>query len=97
MVGRKQEITLLLDRWERARAGEGQVVLLQGEPGIGKSRMLRAFRQRLGERVEVALQYQCSPYHVNSAFYPITDHLERALRFQLGDTAEQRSTSLERR
>src|SRR5262249_54960157 len=52
MVGREQEIGLLLDRWDLSRAGEGQVVLLQGEPGIGKSRMLQAFRERLGGRVE---------------------------------------------
>jgi class 3 adenylate cyclase/tetratricopeptide (TPR) repeat protein len=97
MVGREQEIALLVDRWERARAGEGQVVLLQGEPGIGKSRMLRAFRERLGDRIELALQYQCSPYYVNSAFYPIIDHLERALRFERDDSAEARLDKIERR
>jgi len=97
MVGREQEIALLLDRWERSRAGEGQVVLLQGEPGIGKSRMLRAFRERLGERIEMSLQYQCSPYYVNSAFYPIIDHLERALRFEREDSAEQKLDKVEQR
>ena len=96
MVGRDQEVALLLARWEASRAGEGQVVLLQGEPGIGKSRMLRAFRERLGEHVEMALQYQCSPYYVNSAFYPIADHLERALRFLRDDTAEQKLDKIER-
>src|SRR5262245_34859872 len=68
MVGRQQEIALLLDRWELSRVGEGQVVLLQGEPGIGKSRMLLAFRESLGDRVQMTLQYQCSPYYTNSAF-----------------------------
>jgi predicted ATPase len=67
-------------------------VLLQGEPGIGKSRMLGAFRERLGERIETALQYQCSPYYVNSAFYPIIDHLERGLHFGCSDSAERSST-----
>lgn len=90
MVGREQEIGVLQDRWELSRAGEGQVVLLQGEPGIGKSRMLRAFREQLGTRIEMALQYQCSPYYVNSAFYPIADHLERALKFQRDDSPEQK-------
>ena len=97
MVGREQEVNLLLERWELARAGEGQVVLLQGEPGIGKSRMLRAFRERLGNRIEVPLQYQCSPYHHNSAFYPIIDHLQRALGFEREQTAEEKLDRLERR
>jgi class 3 adenylate cyclase/tetratricopeptide (TPR) repeat protein len=96
MVGREQEIGLLLDRWELSRAAEGQVVLLQGEPGIGKSRLLRAFRERLNTRIEMALQYQCSPYYVNSAFYPIADHLQRALKFQRDDSAEQKLDKLER-
>ncbi len=95
MVGREQEIGLLQDRWELSRAGEGQVVLLQGEPGIGKSRMLRAFRERLGTRIEMPLQYQCSPYYVNSAFYPIADHLERALKFQRDDSSDQKLDKIE--
>lgn len=90
MVGREQEIGLLQDRWELSRAGEGQVVLLQGEPGIGKSRMLRAFRERIGARIEMPLQYQCSPYYINSAYYPIADHLERALKFKRDDSPEQK-------
>jgi class 3 adenylate cyclase/predicted ATPase len=97
MVGREQEIGLLQDRWELSRAGEGQVVLLQGEAGIGKSRMLRAFREKLSARIEIALQYQCSPYYVNSAFYPIADHLERALKFQRDDSSEQKLDKIEGR
>lgn len=94
MVGRDQEIELLLDRWATSRAGEGQIVLLQGAPGIGKSRILRAFRERLSDRIEVGLSYQCSPFYANSAFYPIADHLERALRFGVGDSAEQKLIKL---
>ena len=97
IVGRDPEIALLLNRWELSRSGEGQVILLQGEPGIGKSRMLRAFREQLGDRIETALQYQCSPYYVNSAFYPIIDHLERALRFSREDSIERKLDKLERR
>ena len=97
LVGREQEIGLLLDRWELARAGEGQVVLLSGEPGIGKSRMLRAFRERLGEGIDIALQYQCSPYYTNTALYPIIDHLERGLGFQRGESNEQKLDKLEQR
>ena len=95
MVGREQEIGLLLDRWNLSRGGEGQIVLLQGEPGIGKSRMLRAFRERLGASIAVALQYQCSPYYTNSALYPIVDHLERALGFTREDSAEHKLDKLE--
>jgi class 3 adenylate cyclase/predicted ATPase len=90
MVGREQEIRLLEDRWELSRKGEGQVVLLQGEPGIGKSRMLRAFRDRLDTQIKTTLQYQCSPYHINSAFYPIANHLERALNFERNDSPAQK-------
>ena len=97
MVGREQEIGLLVDRWELSRAGEGQVILLEGAPGIGKSRMLRAFRERLGTCLEIALSYQCSPYYTNSAFYPIVDHLERTLGFVRGDTTQSKLDKLERR
>ncbi|HXF16080.1 MAG TPA: AAA family ATPase [Burkholderiales bacterium] len=97
MVGREQEIALLRDRWKLSRTGQGQVVLVQGEPGIGKSRMLTAFRQQLGENIEIALHYQCSPYHINSALYPIANHLERALDFQRDDTAAQKVNKIEQR
>jgi class 3 adenylate cyclase/tetratricopeptide (TPR) repeat protein len=96
MVGRDDEMALLLDRWERARAGRGQVALLVGEPGIGKSRTMRALRERLGERVSRTLEFQCSTFHTNSALYPIIDHLERALRFGRADEAEARLDKLER-
>ncbi len=96
MVGRDDEMALLLDRWERARAGRGQVALLVGEPGIGKSRTMRALRERLGARVSRTLEFQCSTFHINSALYPIIDHLERALRFGRADDAEARLDRLER-
>ena len=69
LVGRELEIGLLLDRWQQAQEGEGQVVLLSGEPGIGKSRVLNTLRERLETQGVAALRLQCSPYHVNSAFY----------------------------
>jgi class 3 adenylate cyclase len=97
MVGREQEIGLLLDRWGLSRRGEGQVVLLQGAPGIGKSRMLRAFRERLGASLEISLSYQCSPFYSNSAFYPIADHLERTLGFAPGEGPQTKLDKLERR
>lgn len=79
MVGREDEITLLLRRWEQAVAGHGQVVLLSGEPGIGKSRMVGTLLESLHPRGAVPLRFQCSPFHVNSAFYPLVEFLERTL------------------
>lgn len=71
LVGREAEIGLLLDRWERAREGEGQVVLISGEPGIGKSRIVRALRERLAHQHHTPLAHYCSPYHTDSALYEV--------------------------
>jgi class 3 adenylate cyclase/tetratricopeptide (TPR) repeat protein len=95
LVGRELEIALLLERWQRAQEGEGEVVLLSGEPGIGKSRVLRALRERLSEQGAVTLQYQCSPYHVNTAFHPFADHLERVLRLRRDEPADAKLDKLE--
>jgi class 3 adenylate cyclase/tetratricopeptide (TPR) repeat protein len=95
LVGRAQETALLLERWHLAQEGEGQTVLLSGEPGIGKSRILRALGDALGERVSTVLRCQCSPFHVNSAFYPIIDTLERSLRFTREEPAGSRLDKLE--
>jgi class 3 adenylate cyclase/predicted ATPase len=95
LVGREEEIALLLRRWEQARNGEGQVVLLSGEPGIGKSRIVRELLARLGGEPHVHLLYQCSPYHTNSALYPIVAQLERAVGVALGDDREDALAKLE--
>ncbi len=96
MVGREQEVQLMINRWEQACSGEGQVILLSGEPGIGKSRMVQAFREALGDNVGQLLQFQCSPYHLNSALHPLIDHLERVIGFGRGDTAKAQLDKLER-
>ncbi len=86
LVGREHELGLLRARWGLAKGGEGQVVLLSGEAGIGKSRMVQALRDEIGEEPHFRLRYQCSPHHTNSAFYPIIRRLERAAGFSaVGD------------
>jgi class 3 adenylate cyclase/predicted ATPase len=81
LVGRDEEIDLLLRRWARAKAGDGQVVLVSGEPGIGKSRIAAALEDRLSAEPHIRLRYFCSPYHQDSALYPFIDQLGRASRF----------------
>jgi class 3 adenylate cyclase/predicted ATPase len=95
LVGREEEIGLLLKRWQQAADGEGQVVLLSGEAGVGKSRILRAFRERLGTEPHSRVLYYGSAYHLNSALYPVIDQLERALRFARDDGPAEKLDKLE--
>jgi class 3 adenylate cyclase len=94
-VGREHELALLLARWEQAREGEGQVVLLCGEPGIGKSRIAQVLHERLAQVPHTRLRWQCSPYLTSSAFHPITNHLERAAGFERDDTPQTKLDKLE--
>jgi class 3 adenylate cyclase/DNA-binding winged helix-turn-helix (wHTH) protein/predicted ATPase len=85
LIGRDEEIASLLRRWERAKAGDGQVVLLCGEPGIGKSRIVAELMERLQAESHLRLRYFCSPYHQDSALYPFIDQLGRAAGFEPDD------------
>ncbi|UVO27502.1 adenylate/guanylate cyclase domain-containing protein [Bradyrhizobium arachidis] len=95
LVGRDQELALLLDRWEQAKEGEGQIVLLGGEAGIGKSRLLRALRDQLAKIPHAPLSHFCSPFHANSALYPVVGLLERAAGIRRGDPPEEQLEKLE--
>ena len=88
LVGRTEEIDLLLRRWQQIQSGEGRVVLISGEPGIGKSRLVRAFQDRLANHAP--LSFYCSPSYQDSAFYPVIAQLERAAGFRRDDTREER-------
>ncbi|MBV8336043.1 MAG: AAA family ATPase [Alphaproteobacteria bacterium] len=95
LIGRDEEIDLLLRRWARAKAGDGQIVLISGEPGIGKSRAVAAVVEALRGEQHVRLRYFCSPYHQDSALYPFIDQLGRASRFTGDDTPVAKLEKLE--
>ena len=95
LVGREHEVGLLSERWERAKQAEGQVVLLSGEPGIGKSRLVQVMREHTEKDNALRIEFRCSPYHQNSAFYPIIDHLHRLLQFDQHDSPAERLGKLE--
>jgi class 3 adenylate cyclase len=96
LVGRDEEIGLLMQRWEQAKRGEGCVVLISGEPGIGKSRIAQTIVERLSNEPHTRLRSFGSPHHQDSALYPTITRLERAAGFRREDTAEQRLAKLER-
>ena len=95
LVGRQEELELLLRRWTKAVTGEGQVVLLSGEPGIGKSRLTAALLERLSTEPHTRLRYFCSPQHTDSALYPIIAQMERAAGFAHDDTAQTKLEKLD--
>jgi predicted ATPase len=94
-VGREHEVALLLDRWREASEGEGQVALISGEAGIGKSRLLAALSEQIGSEPHVRVRYQCSPHHSNDAFYPIASHIWHAAGFVTGEPAAAKLDKLE--
>jgi class 3 adenylate cyclase/tetratricopeptide (TPR) repeat protein len=95
LVGREEELELLLRRWSKARTSEGQVVMLSGEPGIGKSRLTAALLERVAAEPHTRLRYFCSPQHTDSALHPIISQMERAAGFAHDDTAQTRLDKLD--
>jgi class 3 adenylate cyclase/predicted ATPase len=95
LVGREEELELLLRRWSKAKTGEGQVVLLTGEAGIGKSRLTAALLEKLTGEPHTRLRYFCSPQHTDSALYPVISQMKRAAGFVHDDTAQARLDKLD--
>jgi class 3 adenylate cyclase/tetratricopeptide (TPR) repeat protein len=95
LVGRDAQVALLLEKWEQACDGEGQVVLLSGEAGIGKSRIAVALRERISDVPHTPLRFQCLPYHANSALYATIEQAERAAGFASDDTTAEKLDKLE--
>jgi class 3 adenylate cyclase len=95
LVGREEELELLLRRWSKAKTGEGQVVLLSGEPGIGKSRLTAALMEHVSTEPHTRLRYFCSPQHTDSALYPIISQMERAAGFTHDDNTQAKLDKLD--
>jgi predicted ATPase len=94
LVGREEEVELLVRRWEQVKSGEGRVVLISGEPGIGKSRLTAALSEHIESEPHTRLRYFCSPHHQDSALYPFIAQLERAAGFARDDTLEEKLDKL---
>src|SRR6202048_1364206 len=95
LIGRGEEIELLLRRWQHAAEGEGCVVVLSGEPGIGKSHIALALQERLQAEPHITVRHFCSAHHTNSALYPFIGQLERAARFERSDSPAEKFVKLE--
>jgi predicted ATPase len=95
LVGRDEELAILERRWRQAKSGEGCVVLVTGEPGIGKSRLVQTLAEWLSGEPHTRLRLFCSPHHQDSALYPTVTQLERAAGFPREDTASERLDKLE--
>lgn len=97
LIGREEEVHMLLKSWSRAKEGRGQLALLNGEAGIGKSRLVESIRSQVRQETNSKkLELRCSAYHINSPFYPLIDLLDRALQFEEEEAAEAKLVKLEK-
>ena len=95
LIGREEELNLLRRRWEQVAQGPGRVVLITGEPGIGKSRLTRALQEKIASDQQTQLIFHCSPHHRDSALHPVIGHLVRATGIERDDSAETKLHKLE--
>src|SRR6266545_7308907 len=95
LVGREHEVGLLRERWAQVQAGQGHIVVLSGEAGIGKSRLVQVVKDEIIGAATLRIEYHCSPSHQHSALYPVIAHLERVLAWRQDDTAEDKLRKLE--
>ena len=94
LVGRDQEVGLLIERWEQAKNGQGQVILLSGEAGIGKSRLVQVLKDHLAAELHTRWECRSFPYYQNTALYPLTNLLQRVLQWRQDDTLEEKLSKL---
>ena len=95
LVGRQEELGLLVRSWKASKDGNGQVVLIQGEAGIGKSRLVEALRDRVAGEDYIWVAHRCSPYHANSTLYPVIEHMKRVMGWKPEDGAKEKLEKLE--
>jgi class 3 adenylate cyclase/predicted ATPase len=95
LIGREHQLAMLMERWSWAKEGDGQVVLIAGEAGIGKSRLLHALREKLTDEPHIVISHFCSAYHTNSMLHPVVEQLERAVGFASHDEPRERLAKLE--